>query len=118
MSAHVFQQNGRHDAACVHSKDIFSLGVFYKQNSAWIVVAGAATGKPPVANIRGLYQAEESESAYSRQPSLSTVPAQQPVQRAGSLNMNNRGLLKQGNEQAPGEVFGNGRLVRPKVILA
>lgn len=31
--------------------------------------------------------------------------------------MNNYGLLKQGNEQAPGEVFGNGRLVRPKVIL-
>ena len=49
---------------------------------------------------------------------FSAMTRQQPLHRSDSMEATNDSLLRQqSNEQVPGEVFGNGRLVKPKVTF-
>ena len=67
-------------------------------------------------DIKDFFRPEQTD--LSGQPSYSSMTTQQPLQRSDSLELSQCGLLRHhSNTQAPGEVFGNGMLVKPKVSL-
>lgn len=67
-------------------------------------------------DIKDFFRPEQTD--LSGQPSYSSMTTQQPLQRSDSLELSECGLLRHhSNTQAPGEVFGNGMLVKPKVGL-
>lgn len=78
---------------------------------------GPGTGKPHMPDIKDFFRPEQTD--LSGQPSYSSMTTQQPLQRSDSLELSECGLLRHhSNTQAPGEVFGNGMLVKPKAHRA